>query len=611
MLTVGKLIQSVLPDGTNNDEFISQLRANPNLVKDAPSGVDVEWVTPPFMPTDAFAVAGQMCKVGGIIPFFDPSPYSKCPNSNFCIDVKTRKKADKAGEQWRDDKAKGVPPDFVFDQWRILLEAWNEPITPGHYLRADGDAAPPDWWRSVLLLVMVSDMACARLLRDPVRKSMPNSVKKRKAAPTFFESHVRALYRREVDPHDKLPRPPASLTLMADTGVVCVLPKVRIAPVGATLRNVSRNLSLLPGRGEVRCYWDLSMKVPPSEDHETLDILLIPAPFDLRAKDFEANGDVDVDVQELRRTKKNWEYFHLHQSWIDDKDSSKRIKVRNDFKEICKSLLRNSLNESRCVNGVILPEYALDYDLFEDLCDEMKLVEPNLEFVVCGSSSNATGKSGNIVLTRVWHDQSDATLHTTNSRFKHHRWRMNRSQVETYAISAALNPKIPNWWESTPLGQRELHFQRFRDASVFSVLICEELARSDPCHDILRSVAPNLIFALLLDGPQIRQRWPAQYASNLADDPGSAVLTFTSYGLIKRSNIQGHFPTNHSIAMWRDDTGRVVEIPMPGKGGPAGVLLSLWSEHVLDMAMTGKQSRARAWRYASHFPVFTDKGDLL
>jgi len=206
-------------------------------------------------------------------------------------------------------------------------------------------------------------------------------------------------------------------------------------------------------------------------------------------------------------------------------------------------------------------------------------------------------------LTRVWDDQNDPSFNQTKSRRKHHRWRINGSQAKTYGLSTALNPEIPNWWEDIPLGRRELVFHRFRKASVFSVLICEELARSDPCHEILRSVAPNLIFALLMDGPQIKSRWPAQYAANLADDPGSSVLTFISFGLIDRANQHGPHPANHSIAMWKDDSGTFVEIPMPQGVGPRGRLLSIKPEEVCDATITGKRSTERTWRLGSHLPV--------
>jgi hypothetical protein len=208
---------------------------------------------------------------------------------------------------------------------------------------------------------------------------------------------------------------------------------------------------------------------------------------------------------------------------------------------------------------------------------------------------------GNTVLTRVWRE-GKKSLYMTNSRRKQQRWRLNRAQIETYGLGTTLSPKIANWWESTPVGQRELHFHKLRQDSLFCALICEELARSDVCHDILRSVGPNLIFALLMDSAQIPTRWPAQYATALADDPGSSVLSFTSYGLVERSN-RTRKDGSRSIALWKDDTGILRTIDMPEGKGPRGVLLSLWSENTNDQTIFGKRSDVRAWRYAGHFGV--------
>ncbi|WP_263830416.1 hypothetical protein [Ruegeria aquimaris] len=562
---------------------------------------------------DVFAVAAYLLKVGGVIAFFEPSPFAEkddLSGGQFVLSTADRKLADTAGEMWRDaeQNPKGFPPKYVQVLWRQLIRHWGDPVTPGSYLGDDADNSK--WWRWALKLVMISDMACNRILRDPV------GAFKRSPFEEFVEDWYLTPYRED----DKLtrmrwrrggasgmetPRPPASLTLLADRSVVCVLPKVRVAPVGATLRNLTRNLSLLPGRGEVRCSWYDLPEPANGEDQETLDILLIPEPATLEAKCFCPHEDTQQTQKNLHYWKKDWDNFHLDQTWIKGKEK------RDLFLENCESLLKSAKDQSRRVNGIVLPEYAVDYALFEDLCTRLKKVEPGLEFIISGSSDNcreADGcapEPGNHVLTRVWYGAAD--LHRTTSRRKHHRWRMDRSQVETYALSSSLNPKIKYWWESCPLGRREVHFHRFRKRSVFSVLICEELARSDPCHEILRSVAPNLIFALLLDGPQIRNRWPAQYASNLADDPGSSVLTMTSYGLIDRANRQGKFGPCHSFAMWKDETGKIVEIDMPKGDGPRAVLLSLWSEHVSDRTIAGKNNLARSWRYSSHYPVFSSR----
>jgi hypothetical protein len=64
--------------------------------------------------------------------------------------------------------------------------------------------------------------------------------------------------------------------------------------------------------------------------------------------------------------------------------------------------------------------------------------------------------------------------------------------------------------------------------------MCEDLAQSDNVAEVIRSVGPALVITPLLDGPQLASRWAARYASVFADDPGSAVLTLTSFGLAQR-----------------------------------------------------------------------------
>ena len=54
---------------------------------------------------------------------------------------------------------------------------------------------------------------------------------------------------------------------------------------------------------------------------------------------------------------------------------------------------------------------------------------------------------------------------------------------------------------------------------VIATVICEDLARVEPAKEVLRSVAPNFTFAILMDGAQHEHRWASRYAMGLSDDP--------------------------------------------------------------------------------------------
>ena len=183
------------------------------------------------------------------------------------------------------------------------------------------------------------------------------------------------------------------------------------------------------------------------------------------------------------------------------------------------------------------------------------------------------------------------------SQKKHHRWRLDKPQIATYGLASSLRQNV-QWWERHSIEQRELNFFQFRRDAVFASLICEDLARNDPCHEILRSVAPNLVFSLLMDGPQLSNRWPARYASTLADDPGCTVLTFTSYGLIGRSNENSDYTDSNSVGLLRDSYGLTKELNLPPN--KKGILLTLGSEDKKDYTIDGRPTmNASSWHFIS------------
>jgi hypothetical protein len=92
-------------------------------------------------------------------------------------------------------------------------------------------------------------------------------------------------------------------------------------------------------------------------------------------------------------------------------------------------------------------------------------------------------------------------------------------------------------------------------------LVCEDLARIDEVADLLRVVGPTLVVTTLLDGPQLASRWTARYASVLADDPGSAVVTLTSFGFVQRSLPPGRSPSR-VVSLWKDPVRGLREIPL-------------------------------------------------
>jgi hypothetical protein len=138
--------------------------------------------------------------------------------------------------------------------------------------------------------------------------------------------------------------------------------------------------------------------------------------------------------------------------------------------------------------------------------------------------------------------------------------------------------------------------------NTWSVLICEDLARQDPAADLIRAVGPNLLIALLMDGPQLSSRWPARYAAVLAEDPGTSVLTLTSLGMAERSRpilASGErAPVSRVIALWRDAIRGEIQIALDPEHDAC--VLSLEYDKQTEYCADGRTDHGQAC-----YPVFT------
>src|SRR5262249_25417265 len=143
-------------------------------------------------------------------------------------------------------------------------------------------------------------------------------------------------------------------------------------------------------------------------------------------------------------------------------------------------------------------------------------------------------------------------------------------QIDQYQLGGSLHPHI-RWWEAMDVPRRTVQFVEGGDGVTLAFVVCEDLAQIDEVAEVLRSVGPTIVITPLLDGPQLSSRWAARYASVLADDPGSAVLTLTSYGMAQRCRPRGR-DFSPIIALWKDSARGTREIPL--ESGAHGVLLT-------------------------------------
>ena len=450
----------------------------------------------------------------------------------------------------------------------------------------DDVAAAPDWWTICLDLVMITDEAC---------KHMGFQV-----ANPFFDFFMQEYAATDLSSGDefrRVQRAPFSLSLAAED-VLCVQAKARTPSVGCTLRSLTHHLALLPPRGQVRARWvSPVIEADAARLQEDLGLLLVPLPYDINDDAFRPAGEAADG---------HWGWFEVDQHWLPTSSGAGR---KNTLVEFILSLIRAARASGARVDAVVLPELALDFSNFRALARALAN-DRAIDFLIAGISTDAAKRKGNFVaiapfflLGKERDENITAWENLILIREKHHRWKLNGTQLQSYGLTGLDHNK--SWWERLDILSRSLDLLVYRGKSTLTTLICEDLARVDPCQAVVRAVGPNLLIALLMDGPQIGERWPGRYATVLAEDPGTSVLSLTSFGLMARQNRLGKFGQSSSIALWKDE-----------KNGPQKLELHRNAEAmVLELKPTFKQERTldgRAddgmslrWEYKRHLQVST------
>jgi hypothetical protein len=255
-------------------------------------------------------------------------------------------------------------------------------------------------------------------------------------------------------------------------------------------------------------------------------------------------------------------------------------------------VLSAAREEAGSVDVVVLPESAVDVNEIEEL--EALLERHGVVNLIAGVRERARepqqlrGNWIHIGFNPMLEKGSQVSGREGGKWFhirqnKHHRWSLDDSQIYQYHLGGVLHPSI-RWWEAMEVPCRAIEFIEVAELTLVS-LVCEDLAQNDEIAALMRSVGPTLVIAALLDGPQLTSRWAARYASVLADDPGSAVLTLTSFGMVQCSRPHSH-QASRVIGLWKDPVTGVREMPL--ETGAHGVLLTICMDRATRRSADGR-----------------------
>jgi hypothetical protein len=454
---------------------------------------------------------------------------------------------DEAAREWsaRAEDGRGTLPDLVLDVWRMVRESADTPLED----LAEG--RDQRLCESLLTLHAVADEACAGL---------GIALDTSDATGCVYRARGRELLARTGSMARIAPR------------LLRVLPKVRTPPTG---RPAFSRYACVQGPG-IAARWH---KMPTRHrgtdlQSEYATLLLLPWPLRVRASDFRP-----IEEPVHRPAKEPYGFFEFAPA------------EGLDF-ELLDGVLRAAREEAGSVDVVCLPESAVDERELDDL--ETLLHEHGVASLQTGvrPQSRQPGRFASnwmhIGFNPGFEKGTTPGTHGRPEWFhvrqdKHHRWALDDSQIYQYHLGGALHPGI-HWWEAMDVPRRAIQFVEVAELTLVA-LVCEDLAQNGHVAELIRSVGPTLVLTGLLDGPQLNSRWAARYASVLADDPGSAVLTLTSYGMVQRCRPHRR-DASSVVAMWKDPTRGVREIPL--ESGAQAVLLTVCADRATRRSADGR-----------------------
>jgi len=463
-------------------------------------------------PADIFAVCAKIAKVSGCYLLYSEVDKAGLTKAAQC---------ELDGAAWVDAIEKysgrlrtpaaalvGALPKQIVSSWKAVA-SWLAG-SASTSLAARGSVIPARVASSVLYLIAVADEACGGL-------GLPDGGSKR------FFSLVGNL---------RLARS-GTLCRFIRSPTIRVLPKQHTPRFGLNLRNLTHHLAFCENP-EVGVRWNIN----PVLERETVsfNVLLVPWPFEVRSSDIRAANQVS--------SSERVGYF----------DYVPGLKT-SPVKEVV-ALVELTESRGQRVDLVVMPECAVSEAQWRSLSAALLKKKISLLSGVSGKSERSE-RATNSVRLKVPGNPGDLL-----TQHKHHRWKLEKNQIRNYGLGGTLSCTT-EWWENIDLQPREVNFFAFTKNLVVCPLICEDLARQDPVADVVRSVGPNLVIALLMDGPQLANRWPARYASVLADDPGSSVLTLSSLGMVKISRPPRGADLRRAIASWKEPQGDYTEICLP------------------------------------------------
>jgi hypothetical protein len=360
---------------------------------------DEWWNRFALWPPNVFAIASLLLRHAGaytrvVSPGDGPSPELPWPPTAWATD------AEDTGRSWL--KAwweQGSLPQRLLDSIQQLRANPDRRLSE---LRTD-----PTLWRNIFTLHAAADEACAGFgLGTTAHHGVAWADANNRASERLQESGTMA----DISP-----------------SIIAVVPKMRTPQCGISLHSLSLHLAAV--ESEVRVRWLTLPATRGTSAERRLNLLLLPWPLAVSSHDFHPSSATSLGNLDDRR-------FGLFD--YEPLDGFPVLRLRETLESACA--------QPGGVDGVVLPEGALSE---QDIRKVQKaLREADVPLLVAGVRRSEPRRNAALLSVHVPHEAQ----WSNEWQYKHHRWCLDRPQIESYALGDVLHPST-QWWENMPRQQ--------------------------------------------------------------------------------------------------------------------------------------------------------------
>jgi predicted amidohydrolase len=177
---------------------------------------------------------------------------------------------------------------------------------------------------------------------------------------------------------------------------------------------------------------------------------------------------------------------------------------------------------------VVFPELCLTPHIQELLRERLTILGDRPWLVVAGSARTPAGRAtGGHFNQALVFNKGRLVL----SHHKQYRYSMDIGQQERYGLLDALGGEV-NRTEDMEVEPFEIEVLDM-PAGRLAILICEDLSIEDVVEPLVVKLGLDWLFVPVLDGCQMRTRWPARFGVKYAEK-GACVVVATSLSLVQQ-----------------------------------------------------------------------------